>query len=326
MPVVVYADILICVNLIVNYALLMAAGRFCGRTPRRVRMVLAALLGAVYALLVFAGGLPGWVPTVTKLPMGALLVLISYQYRGLAEYIRQLVMFFIVSALFGGLMLALWLFVAPYGMLYENGVVYFNISALALVGFTAAAYGLTEVFARLFRKRDVESGMMEVTVLLGNRQVSLMGFVDTGNTLRDAYSGYPVAVCSMECVRSILPLSLLDIISSIVETEDFSRFQNLMTPDTKNKFKLIPYNTVGFTGVLPAFLPDELRLDGTPVENVYVAIAPKSFAHEDYDMLLSTEMLPLYEKPEEAMYTAKGARGKGAKKQARNRHEVAAGE
>lgn len=320
---VVYADILICVNLIVNYALLMAAGRFCGRAPKRLRMVLAALLGALYALISFAGGLPDWVPAATKLPVGALLVLIAYQYRGLAEYVRQYVMFLLVSALFGGLMLALWLFVAPYGMLYENGVVYFDISALSLVGFTGAAYAATELFTRLFRKRDVESGMMEVSLVLGNRQVALCGFVDTGNTLRDAYTGYPVAICGMECVRSILPLSLLDIISAIIETEDFSRFQNLITPDTKNKFKLIPYSTVGFTGVLPAFLPDELRLDGVPVENVYVAIAPENFTHSDYDMLLSREMVPHVEKAE---HSAKNTRGRGAKKQVRGRHEVTAGE
>ena len=54
---VLYLDRLIAVNFLIDYCLLLAAGRVCGAHLRRGRFALAALIGAAYAGL---GVLPGW--------------------------------------------------------------------------------------------------------------------------------------------------------------------------------------------------------------------------------------------------------------------------
>jgi len=295
MRTVVYVDILICVNLIVNYFLLLSTGRFCQRKQIRLRLFLASMLGALYAMILFVKGLPPWVLLGSKLIISAAMVRIAYRYVSPKQYIKEYLVFFTVNFIFAGLMLALWLLVSPKGMLFYNGIVYFNISAVMLIGFTGIAYGVAEIFSRLYKKQGVDTAMYHVTIELGQKQTLLTGFFDTGNTLKDVYTGYPVVVCDFDAIHSILPSSLLDIFSTPIEQID--RLERLMTVHTGNKFKLIPYNTVGFSGILPAFIPDRLILqEGTrsfQMENVYVAVSQQKLCKGDYDMLLNFEMLPV---------------------------------
>lgn len=100
-----------------------------------------------------------------------------------------------MSFLFAGLMLALSRLLAPAGMIFYNGVVYFDISVLALILSTTAAYLLLLLFERLFAGRVDERRLYEITVTAGGRAVSCKGLADTGSDLREPFSGAPVIVC-----------------------------------------------------------------------------------------------------------------------------------
>lgn len=292
---VVYVDILICINLIVNYFLILATCRFCQRKPLRLRLFLASFLGAIYALVLFARGLPPWVLFASKLIISAAMVRIAFRYISPKQYIKEYLVFFTVNFIFAGLMLALWLVITPKDMLFNNGIVYFNISAVMLISFTAIAYGATEIFTRLYKKQGADTIMYYVTIELGQKQILLTGFFDTGNTLKDVYTGYPVVVCDFEAIHPILPSSMVDIFSTPIEQTD--HLERLISTHTGNKFKLIPYTAVGFSGILPAFIPDRMILQSGnlsyQVENVYVAVSRQKLCKGDYDLLLNSEMMPL---------------------------------
>lgn len=291
---VVYADILICVNLIVNYFLLLATAHFCQRKVNRLRLLLAALLGALYAMVLFVP-MPPWALMVSRLGASSLILLAALKWVSMAQYLKEYVIFFVVNFVFAGLMLALWLWVAPKGMIFNNGVVYFDINALTLVVFTAVAYGICELFTRLYRKQKTDGGLLEVRLELGGNQVLLTGFLDTGNTLKDAYTGYPVVICTLEAVRPVLPQNLAAIFENPLD--DGSALERMATAGIGSRFKLIPYSTVGFSGVLPAFLPDRMsfKQEGKhyEIENVYVAVSPRRLSQGSYDVLLNAEMVAL---------------------------------
>ena len=59
-----------------------------------------------------------------------------------------------VNFVFAGAMTALFVFASPKGMVIRNGTVYFNISALALVLGTVAAYGIIKLVTYLFRQKN----------------------------------------------------------------------------------------------------------------------------------------------------------------------------
>lgn len=291
---VIYADLLICVNLIVNYFLLLATARFCQRKPHRIRLLLGALLGAVYALVLFVP-LPPWLLMFSRLVASGAILLAAFRWFGAKQFFKEYVIFFVINFVFAGLMLALWLMLAPQGMIFNNGIVYFNINAVMLVGYTAAAYLLCELFTRLYKKQGEGNMIFDVVLYMGQKQVLLTGFVDTGNTLKDVYTGYPVAICTLSSVHAILPASLADVFAAPLENT--KALEQLVTPGTGNRFKFIPYSTVGFSGILPAFLPDKMILQRGEqtygVENVYIAVSHQQIAKGDYDILLNADIVPL---------------------------------
>ena len=48
----IYIDILVCLNVIVNYFLLLASGKFLSRPYKRWRILLGAFLGGLYSLYI----------------------------------------------------------------------------------------------------------------------------------------------------------------------------------------------------------------------------------------------------------------------------------
>lgn len=97
---VIYLDSLFGLNLLIDYCLVLASARVCGVVLRRWRYALAALIGALYAALMVLPGC-GWLANgAMKLALGAAMALIAF--GGEAHLVRCTVVFFAVSAAFGG--------------------------------------------------------------------------------------------------------------------------------------------------------------------------------------------------------------------------------
>ena len=105
---VIYLDVLLIVNLFVNYFLLLSTAQFVHRRPRRLRLLLGASIGSAASALILLPNL-GLVPMLAiKLVLASLIVLTSFGYGTKAVYIKTVLIFFGVNFIFAGVMLALW--------------------------------------------------------------------------------------------------------------------------------------------------------------------------------------------------------------------------
>ena len=96
----VYLDELFLLNLVVDYLLLLAAGRLAGEVLRRPRLALGAALGAGYAAGAVLPGGGFLLHPLCKLGAGVLMVLLAYGHS--RRLLRTGLTFFAVSAAFGG--------------------------------------------------------------------------------------------------------------------------------------------------------------------------------------------------------------------------------
>ena len=97
---VIYLDSLFGLNLLIDYCLVLVSARVCGVVLHRWRYALAALIGALYAALMVLPGF-GWLANgMMKLALGAAMALIAF--GGETHLVRCTVVFFAVSAAFGG--------------------------------------------------------------------------------------------------------------------------------------------------------------------------------------------------------------------------------
>ena len=119
----IYIDILVCLNVIVNYFLLLASGKFLSRPYKRWRILLGAFLGGLYSLYILLPQLAQWFTILVELAMAATITLTAFGRKGI---LKTCSCFFAMSFLFAGSMFLLWKTAAPKNLIINNGVVYFS--------------------------------------------------------------------------------------------------------------------------------------------------------------------------------------------------------
>lgn len=266
---VVYIDALFLLNLAVNYLLLLAAGKLAGEPLHRLRMGAGAALGALYAAAVCLPGTGFLLHPLCKLGAGVLMLLAAYGHS--RRLLRVSLVFFGVSAAFGGGIFAI-AFLGGRGLTLKNGVLYSGMDLRLILLSAAGCYVLlTLVFGRAARHAPRE--LRTVWVRLGERQVSLTALVDTGHTLTDPVTGRAVLVAEGEKLSGLFPAGVEP------EEEDLRDpargLERLNRGALGVRFRLLPYRAVGVEcGFLLAVRADSVRVGGEELGDILVALSP----------------------------------------------------
>lgn len=279
----VYADVLLIINLFVNYTLLLCSARIIKKRVKKFRILLGAAVGSVYGLIILLPEIPKPLELVLRVVATALMVFCTFEYTNPQKFLRCFFTFFAVSMGFGGVMLVLWLTVAPVGMVYNNGAVYFDIDIGILAVSTIVCFAVISIISFFIERRTPKESAAIVTVEMNGETAKVNAIIDTGNSLRESFSGYPVAVVEKSEIQNILPQSIVDY------------YKNSNTENESTGIRLIIHKTVSGIGILPAFRPDFLEIKTVSrtitTDKVYIAVTEKNLAGGEYSMLLNPEML-----------------------------------
>lgn len=258
----VYLDAVFVLNLAVNYLLLRGSARLGAAAVRKRRLVLGALVGALYAVAV-------WLPPLRWLRLVPCKLLCAGAMLIAAFGLRRSTLR--LAAVFGTLTLVLC--GAVYGVaLLQNGTVRYRESALFYpVSFftlllTAAAVSLA---CRLLLPRltHAPDSLVPVTLQRSGRAVRLTALRDSGNTLCDPISGAPVLTVYWQAARRLLPDGLA------LTKEDLAVPAALALRLREESPRLIPYRAVGVASGLLLALPCEITI-GTKTSHGLVAFSP----------------------------------------------------
>jgi stage II sporulation protein GA (sporulation sigma-E factor processing peptidase) len=200
---VIYVDILLAINLAVNYLLLFAAARLSGSAFSRLRGILGAAVGAAYSLILLVEVPPVWM-VVSKFAVSAVMVRAAAGRGSFLRYLKMLALFYGAGFVFAGAMTAFALLFRPDSFFLRNGILYYEIPPGTLVVYACAAFAATELLRRL-TERGVSQGVWEAQIVFRGKSVRVKGFFDSGCCLADPFSDAPVAVCRPETLAEILP-------------------------------------------------------------------------------------------------------------------------
>ena len=176
---VVYGDVLFALNLLLDYAVLLASAKIAACPFVRLRLLGGALFGAVYAVAVFVPGLQFLSALPLKLCAGTAMALIAF--GGQHRFFNLLLVLFGVTMAMGGGVLAL---TALGSAAFPRGVAVTGTDLLAVVVAGSAGYALL-TFGFRRRAAHAPSSFVEVGMGLADREIHFRALVDTGNTLTD---------------------------------------------------------------------------------------------------------------------------------------------
>ena len=269
---VIYIDILFALNWWIDFLLLLGVRRATGGSGQSWRLAVGALVGAVSCLVLFLPPLSVWVSLLIRLAAAVLMVTVAFGCRG--GWVRRVVVLFALSAGLAGICGALYFFVAPAGFYVFNGVVYYSVPSLLLVALTVVCYGLLWLFEQVLRRRAPREHLFRVNLTYAERSVTFSCLYDSGNHLTEPFSGKGVLVVERQVAEQVLP--------------DIPSVANLPAG-----WRLIPYNTLGGNGLLPAFIPATVTVwlhgDEYPLPSCFVAVCD-SLGRGEYQGLMGANL------------------------------------
>lgn len=249
----IYVDVLLAVNLYINYFLVRGTAILMRRDISAKRCILSAAAGAAFSPVILFPELPFIVTVLIKAGSGALIVLLAFGASKTPDFIISLLCFLLISFVYAGLMLGLWIFAAPFGMFYRNGTAYFDIPIIAVALFTAAAYGIVRLLRYISDRRAASARYAEISITAAGRSVKLRGLADTGNSLCEPFGGKPVIICPLEKLGELAPPYVHEYFGGGTELEGL---------------RLVPCHTLGGRTLLPVFGAEEITVDGRRADAV----------------------------------------------------------
>ena len=128
----------------------------------------------------------------------------------------------------------------------------------------------------------MKKGIFQVELICLDKKVQVKGFYDSGNRLKDPYTGKGVHIVSEQLIRKF----------KIQEI----RTQNMETNPEEIKRVYIPYQSLGNeAGLLEVYYIDELVIDGEK-ERIYIHNCPLGvtkdnlFEGKEYEIILNEEV------------------------------------
>lgn len=249
---VIYLDLVMLMNFIVDLLLLIAANRLCGYPMKLRRTLLSAGLGAVYAGVCMLPGFRFLGNVFWRLVALALMSVVAFGWN--ASILRGSAIFVFLSMALGGIALGL-----------GNG------GAMALL---AAAGGVCILCIVGFRGGAVKEYVaVELTYAGVTRE--LVALKDTGNALKDPITGQSVLVVGADVARHMLGLTQEQLLSPI----------DTMTQSKIPGLRLIPYRSVGnANGMMLAVRMERVCVGKREVGNL-VAFAPQILGAGEFGAL-----------------------------------------
>lgn len=241
----VYIDGVLLLNFLVDFLLLLGAGRLCGFPVKAGRALAAGALGGVYAAVCLLPGFAFLGNFLWRMVSLGAMAVIAYGFS-FSALRRGLVFAFLCLALGGAVL---------------------GIGKGGIVGIVSAAGVLCLLCCIGFRGKLGGAAYVPVEVKYRGTHLALTALQDTGNTLRDPVTGQQVLVIGADAAGKLLGLTQAQLKNPVGSVGAIPGL------------RLIPFHSVGSSGFLLALRLQDVKI-GNWQGSTLVAFAPERLSRE----------------------------------------------
>ena len=281
-----------------NYIIVFATGVVLKNECRNWRIFFASLIGAVYTVVMYLNIVPIYSNFIMKFILSVAIIFIAFKPKSVKMLVKDLIIFYLVSFVFGGCVFALMYFLQPQMAQIRNGVfVGAYPFKVALVG-GFVSFVIVQISFRLVKNKLTKKDMIyEIELVLDNKSTKVKALLDTGNLLKDPITGFPVVVVEHKSLSLIIPKEILNNIDKILGGEIDDIVNNAEFHKTISRFRMIPFSSLGKqNGLLLGIKADNVNIildeKNESISNVIVGIYDKSFTKNGlYSAIFGLDLL-----------------------------------
>lgn len=295
----IYIDTLFFINFFMDFIVILLSGKLQKEKCRWIRFASAAAAGAASACVCAV-----WITMnpIFKFLAGCagtciLMAYIAYKPDGMRKLLDCSVTMIIVSWILGGLLNNLY---------YTTGIGYYMKYLLLGEWYTktdfwhvvlcSAAGGF---FFLLWKKKKqirekTEELLFETKLFYQGKTITLKGFLDTGNDLKEPVFGRPVIIVEFENLKELFDNPVRKWLEAY---EEHKNMDNLPELDIMPAIKMIPYHSIGKeSGLLTGVVLDkiEIRSGKQIIEREHITAAAyngKLSGEGDYQVILHKALI-----------------------------------
>lgn len=225
------------------------------------------------------------------------MVYIAFNPKTLKELLKQLLIFYMTSFVFGGAALSLIYFIRPQEAQMKNGIFSGEYSLKVvflggIVGFTIIVIAFKMIKSKI-SSRDI---FYDIEIYIEGTRIETKAMIDTGNMLKEPITNTPVIVVEHTLLYDTIPKQILNNIDEILLGN-----LDLLEDETREKYatklKFIPFSSIGkANGMLLGIKADKLIIrneeETKEIEKVILAIYNKSLTKRgEYRALLGINII-----------------------------------
>ena len=258
---VVYVDILIFINTIVNYAVLSTAERLLKRDCRLYRLIIGSFIGALFSMNIFLNSESRLLPWMMRIISSAAITLAVFGWRSYREFFKAFLCTAAAATVYCGFYILFYQLFKPPNMIIVNDVPYIQVDPLWLIALTGVIYVIILLLYKAFSER-LKSTVVSLRFTVGGRSFGCIAKIDTGCNLREPFSSAPVIIAD----------------------------SSVFTIGGSTPKRIIPYTALGGSSYLYAVKADSVTIDKKPVGSaVYIACA--ELHNDQYQAIINSEIV-----------------------------------
>ena len=269
----VYGEYLFAENFIAGLVILSLTALWAGRRAQTVWLITGALLCSAYSFTIFV--------SINIFAELALKILFSFLITGIVffgnekikewkhlrnTYIKTVIIFYTVSFMAGGLGFAVLFLTGAQGAYGSSGFYIAEPAYLKIMIALALSYFAGRgVYGYISRRIAIDKASVKVQIKNGQKTWEGRGLIDTGNSLKEPFSGKPVHIVSKEVAEAVAA--------------------------ERRHCMAIPYRSMGNPcGILNGYRVDEITAGQAKRKDAVIAVSDRNF-EGSYEVLLNYEMM-----------------------------------
>lgn len=296
----VYLDMIFAVNLGMDWLILWVTAVCLKKSFSHWRLFLGALVGALYAVLLLLPSLTFLTVLGTKLVFSLIMIRIAFDWVSIQTFLKTLSAFYLVSFLAGGGIVGIIYLVQGnnFSSFFNGALLLTNLPIFWLFPGILILFLVGFLGTYLFRKHLLKANYSLPTLIYFDQKcISAIGFVDTGNHLREPFTKRPVIILEASLFTDLLPISFNNRYQITGTDELELLLTKLKNTSWEKRVRLIPFSSLGTKGgLLLGLIADEvhIKLGEKTIKkaNSIIGIYPGTLcAEKSYQALLHPELL-----------------------------------
>lgn len=293
----IYLDLIFIENVLMNYIILFATTIIVKNKTKHqgLKLLLSSSIGSVYAIIVYLDILSIYSTLLAKVILSVVMVYIAFSPNNIKQLLKQILIFYLTSFIFGGCTFALIYFLKPENVRINNGVFVgiYPIKVTLIAG--AIAFIITQIAFKLNKSRlSTKNQYLDIEIFYKDKSVRVMALLDSGNLVKDPISNLPVVILEKDIFRKLVSEEFLNYIEGILggDVQDYKDLQ-----EDQSKIRMVPFMSIGKeNGMLTGIRIDKIKIiteDGEiEKRNVIVCIYNKKLTNDNkYNALVGLNLL-----------------------------------